>query len=359
MEIPDYDDVADLAAWVKSELPVGDDTAERIARELDSEASHDLGDPAELWASIKDGRGIIADVGVDILSGVDVPAVDSTMLAMKSKTGNVWGGERDILLAKDADEEQRISYAAAMIPREADKEGETVSTPTVEKAAHDYLKTLQHSDGTGVDTDHNLIDDKGFVVESWVLKEDREFQLPDGGTKTHKAGDWIVGIEWVQKAWERVKSGDIEGISIYGTAEQIPVERAAARKDFVVPFADETVVHLIYESRTAAEKASEQMGLGGDVHEHEFDGMAVFMPGDNHEAFVDAYMEMAESEDENVNMDSYGEEKDAEKDEENPCWEGYEMIGTKTDEFGNEVPNCVPKSAAKRLSKIDADAQND
>jgi len=25
-----------------------------------------------------------------------------------------------------------------------------------------------------------------------------------------------------------------------------------------------------------------------------------------------------------------------------PCWEGYTMVGMKTDENGNEVPNCVP-----------------
>jgi len=26
-----------------------------------------------------------------------------------------------------------------------------------------------------------------------------------------------------------------------------------------------------------------------------------------------------------------------------PCWDGYEMIGMKTDDDGNEVPNCVPE----------------
>ena len=27
---------------------------------------------------------------------------------------------------------------------------------------------------------------------------------------------------------------------------------------------------------------------------------------------------------------------------EDACWEGYEAIGTKIDENGREVPNCVP-----------------
>lgn len=30
-----------------------------------------------------------------------------------------------------------------------------------------------------------------------------------------------------------------------------------------------------------------------------------------------------------------------------PCWEGYEQYGTKTDESGKEVPNCVPISETK------------
>lgn len=32
-----------------------------------------------------------------------------------------------------------------------------------------------------------------------------------------------------------------------------------------------------------------------------------------------------------------------EEDEEDPCWKNYEMVGMKTDENGEEVPNCVPK----------------
>lgn len=39
-----------------------------------------------------------------------------------------------------------------------------------------------------------------------------------------------------------------------------------------------------------------------------------------------------------------------ELDEDNPCWEGYEMVGTKIDENGNEVPNCVPEEDAAALA---------
>ena len=34
------------------------------------------------------------------------------------------------------------------------------------------------------------------------------------------------------------------------------------------------------------------------------------------------------------------------KEMENPCWKGYEMVGTKM-KNGREVPNCVPKNEIK------------
>ena len=36
----------------------------------------------------------------------------------------------------------------------------------------------------------------------------------------------------------------------------------------------------------------------------------------------------------------------AKKKEKDPCWKNYEQVGMKTKD-GKEVPNCVPKKAAK------------
>lgn len=41
------------------------------------------------------------------------------------------------------------------------------------------------------------------------------------------------------------------------------------------------------------------------------------------------------------------------KAEEDPCWEGYEMVGMKKKD-GKDVPNCVPKSKKKEASKSPA-----
>lgn len=48
---------------------------------------------------------------------------------------------------------------------------------------------------------------------------------------------------------------------------------------------------------------------------------------------------------EDVDLDSLGED-------ENPCWDGYVMIGTKT-QNGREVPRCVPKDSTERQRKQD------
>lgn len=200
--------------------------AERVCGALQEERKAEHGNVEELKNALKEGAGLIADVGVDLVSGVDEPAVDSKWVMLKSDDdGHDWQVNAPILLDKAADTEQRISYAPAMIPREPDKEGDVVATPTVEKAAHNFL-----TKGGGVDTDHSLIDGEGDVVESWVLKEERTFSLPgDGGEEeTYPAGTWMTGIKWGADAWERIQAGELTGLSIYGMADHVQLARSTA-----------------------------------------------------------------------------------------------------------------------------------
>jgi hypothetical protein len=201
------------------------DSAENICGALQAEAKAENGNVDELMDALERGAGLIADVGVELNSAVDVPAIDSKWVMFKS------AGESDEydhrveaphLLQKDAESEKRISYAPAMIPREPDKEGDVVPTATVERAAHGYLK----EDG-GVDADHDLIDGKGEPVESWIEPTEREWDLPGGGTETYPPGTWMLGIEWDAKTWDRIQSGELEGLSIYGRAEHVDLAKAA------------------------------------------------------------------------------------------------------------------------------------
>jgi hypothetical protein len=340
-----FDDFDDCLRTMTEEEGHDQNSAENICGALQAEEKSDHGDVDALRQALERGAGLIADVGVDLVSGVDVPAVDSKWVMTKDADGHDWRANSPILLSKqdgedDEDDEdaQRIAYAAAMIPREPDKEGDVVATPTVEKAAHGFLKQ-----GGGVDTDHSLIDGEGEVVESWVLKQDRGFDLPGGATEQYDAGTWMVGIEWGKDAWERIQAGDLTGLSIYGMAEHVPLGKAAttARKDFVVPFADESVVNVLYASRSVAAKAARRLGFEGTdeevTHPHSFGDVEQYMPAPSHSDYVDAYNDFAEA-------DGFGPTADGEtvrataKDEEDPCWEGYTMVGTQA----NGDPRCVP-----------------
>ena len=221
--MPDYSDPEQVAEYLAQEADIDDRVAEEVAQEVAREAEHELGDPEGLINAIKDGAGMVLDTALELVSGVDVPAVDSKFVMMKSdKEQYDKRATAPVLLDKDATEERRVGFAPAMIPREPDKEGDVVGTATVEDSAWQFLK----SDDTGIDTDHNLIDGKGEVVESWVLKEERTFDLPGGGEETYPAGTWMLGIQWQADPWERIKAGDIQGLSIYGTAEQIQLKSA-------------------------------------------------------------------------------------------------------------------------------------
>jgi hypothetical protein len=54
-----------------------------------------------------------------------------------------------------------------------------------------------------------------------------------------------------------------------------------------------------------------------------------------------------------------GEVKEAKKMKgEDPCWKGYEMVGTKKGKGGKEVPNCVPEEAEVKAEAYDETAVN-
>ena len=68
-----------------------------------------------------------------------------------------------------------------------------------------------------------------------------------------------------------------------------------------------------YETKEEAIAKAEADGCGG-YHEHEVEGVIYYMPCKNHDIAL-----------------------------KEPCWDGYEQVGTKMKD-GKEVPNCVPLS---------------
>tara|TARA_B100001093_G_scaffold515924_1_gene593466 strand:- start:1988 stop:4138 length:2151 start_codon:yes stop_codon:yes gene_type:complete len=108
--------------------------------------------------------------------------------------------------------------------------------------------------------------------------------------------------EEVQEKEEFSKVGNIDGLPVYDTIEE-------------------------------AETKAKELGCEG-YHEHELNGKTVYMPCSDHDQIT--------------NLDCNCKEEFITP---NPCWPGYEAIGTKIKD-GKEVPNCVPVKAKeiKRFS---------
>jgi len=91
------------------------------------------------------------------------------------------------------------------------------SKAAVEDAAWTYLTKspevgLWHANGT---------DGAGRVVESYVYRgPDWTVKAADDTEHTIKAGDWLLGIQWGDQAWEDIKAGRIGGVSMQGRAER-------------------------------------------------------------------------------------------------------------------------------------------
>lgn len=208
------------------------ETAERVCGKLQEELKEGHRESVkEILSNLKQGaKAILEDLKLDIVSAVETPAQPSNWVMMKSEDTNKWSSDAPIFISKQDDEsetseEKQIAYAPALVPGVSDREGDIVPASEIEKAAHSFVKNQRND---SIDTDHDLMTGKGNVVESWILKEDRSFTLPSGESKEYKKGTWMLGIEFEDKAWKRIKDGDLTGLSIYGRSEEIDLEKQSS-----------------------------------------------------------------------------------------------------------------------------------
>jgi len=121
-----------------------------------------------------------------------------------------------------SDNESRYTLGVVYPAHKLDAHKDFATTATVEKACWGFLANakgvgLYHKDGT---------DGAGQPVESYIYRgPDWTFQQKDenGVVKSEqivKAGDWLMGVVWSEKAWDDVKSGRITGYSLQGWAKR-------------------------------------------------------------------------------------------------------------------------------------------
>lgn len=266
------------------------------------------------------------DMAIDAISLVTDPAIEVDFIYLNKAKSN-------LVLAK-TDNEQRLLVSPALIPNkqiyrfdaETNQEYYVYFTEeTVKQASYMYLKhqnnnnaTIQHEENTtGVHT-----------VESWIVQDTDMDKSKLYGFDVPK-GTWFVTMKIENdEVWERIKDGELKGLSIEGyfvdKMETLGKSKKKNKKKY------EQVGEIdglpLFQTEEEALEVAKEMGCEG-THEHN----GLFMPCSDHD-IIEALSDLV---------------LDTDLITPNPCQSGYEPYGTKIKD-GREVPNCVPIQAKKK-----------
>lgn len=113
-------------------------------------------------------------------------------------------------------DEQRYTLGLVYKANVPDAHGEYATPEDLRAAAWDYAVNgrevgLYHVDGT--------TGGSGVPVESYIYQgPDWVIKAVDGSTVTITEGDWLMGVVWSPGAWQLIKSGRVNGLSMQGVA---------------------------------------------------------------------------------------------------------------------------------------------
>lgn len=159
----------------------------------------------------------LKNIKVEFISLVKKGANRKTVLL---KTGDKEEKDCNLVLnlkVSKADEEKQIVYGTVYSPGEVDTQDDFTDAAEIEKMAHEFVSSGRVD---RVDTNHSLEPVEASIVESWLVKSDKDGFLPDA-----PKGSWCVGIH-IEKAelWKELKEGGYQGLSLYGSAEREDVK---------------------------------------------------------------------------------------------------------------------------------------
>ena len=153
-------------------------------------------------------------LAIDAISLVSAPAIEENMVYMSKAKNN-------LTLAK-IDSEKREIISPALIPDkniyryDADTDSDYYvyfSKDTVKKCAYSYLKNNNHHKAT---YQHQDRVSGVLTVESWIIEDPKLDKSSLYGYNLPK-GTWMVKMSITNdELWNKVKSGDIRGLSIEG-----------------------------------------------------------------------------------------------------------------------------------------------
>jgi starvation-inducible DNA-binding protein len=126
-------------------------------------------------------------------------------------------------LSKAVVEEERYTFSPWYVPDSLDAHGEWTDPKEVQ---HAFWKYLANED-RDIRLQHNTDIVAGRWVEgaTWPYEVEVEVKHPEGEVEyKFPAGTPFLGIIWEPWAWELIKSGEIRGLSIGGTAQRAEME---------------------------------------------------------------------------------------------------------------------------------------
>ena len=228
------------------------------------------------------------ELAIDAISLVTSPAIETDFVYFNNNKAN-------LTFAK-VNEEKRLLVSPALIPYkqiyryDANKDKNYYvyfTADTVRKAAESYMKhqntnsaTLQHEEKvTGVHT-----------VESWIVENSTNdksnlygYELP--------VGTWFVTMRVLNdEVWERIKSGELKGLSIEGYFVD-KMETLASTKSKLEQVG-EIDGFPVFDNIEDAVEYAKTLGCNG-YHDHELNGDVVYMPCSNHD-ILDTLLEIIE-----------------------------------------------------------------
>ncbi len=153
-------------------------------------------------------------LAIDAISLVSAPAIMENMVYMSKAKNN-------LTLAKIDSEKQEI-ISPALIPLkniyryDADTDSDYYvyfSKDTVKRCAYSYLKNNNHHKAT---YQHEERVSGVLTVESWIIEDSKTDKSTLYGYSLPK-GTWMVKMSITNPdLWEKVKTGDVKGLSIEG-----------------------------------------------------------------------------------------------------------------------------------------------
>jgi len=111
---------------------------------------------------------------------------------------------------KKLDEEQQLVWGEVYAPGFPDSQGDFMTAETIQHMAYEFMRNGYVNN---IDVNHTREQSGCYVVESFIAREDDQVFIPRS---------WVIGVKVPDpKLWGMIKSGELNGFSLDGSAVQV------------------------------------------------------------------------------------------------------------------------------------------